>query len=634
MAATVHPLDPLTKQEIEAAVLTLRAAGKVNGNSRFPQISLQEPRKDQVLRFQPGDPVRREAFVVVYERAANRTFEAVVDLTRRAVVSWKEVPGVQPSFMFDDYKLIQEIVRSDPGWQAAIRKRGVTDFDRVQIDPWSAGDYGLPGEKGVRIFRAIAHYKANGVNAYARPIEGVAAYVDLNAKKVMKLVDTGVVPLAKDSAELDPRSIGKLREAPKPLRIEQPRGPSFVVEGNDVRWQNWRFRFGMHPREGLVLYTVGYEDNGKLRSVLYRASLSEMIVPYGDPGAVWFFRNVFDEGEYGLGQMIGSLEPLADAPPNARFFDMVLADDRGAPVETPRAAALYEIDGGVLWKHLDFDSRRNESRRARRLVLFTVATVGNYDYGLSWIFHQDGTLEMDMQLTGIMQPKGVSLKTDPGHDHPELRHAHLVAPYVAAVHHQHFFNFRLDLDVDGPSGNSVAEWNTEALPAGPENPHGGAFVMKETVLRRELEAQRHMNLATGRRWRVFNSSSRNALGQPAGYLLVPGENALPYLQPGSSARKRAGFLNAHLWVTPYEAAEMNAAGFYINQNAGGEGLPHWTRANRSIENRDVVVWYTMGVTHLPRPEEWPVMAVHHAGFKLLPSSFFARNPSLEVPKPE
>ena len=54
----------------------------------------------------------------------------------------------------------------------------------------------------------------------------------------------------------------------------------------------------MHPREGVVLYRVGYEDDGKLRSILYRASLSEMVVPYGDPAPSWFFRGVFDEGEY------------------------------------------------------------------------------------------------------------------------------------------------------------------------------------------------------------------------------------------------------------------------------------------------------------------------------------------------
>ena len=116
-----------------------------------------------------------------------------------------------------------------------------------------------------------------------------------------------------------------------------------------------------------------------------------------------------------------------------------------------------------------------------------------------------------------------------------------------------------------------------------------------------------------------------------GYVLVPGETALPFTGPNSWMRKRAGFLDAHLWVTPFEPAEAYAAGNYPNQRKGDDGLPAWTRANRSLENRDIVFWYTVGTTHIPRPEEWPVMPVHRAGFKLAPSGFFSRNPALGAP---
>ena len=85
-------------------------------------------------------------------------------------------------------------------------------------------------------------------------------------------------------------------------------------------------------------------------------------------------------------------------------------------------------------------------------------------------------------------------------------------------------------------------------------------------------------------------------------------------------------------VTPHAPEEMNAAGFYINQGKGGDGLPKWTSGNRAIENQDVVLWYSMGVTHIPRPEDWPVMPVHKAGFKLIPNGFFTRNPAMDVPK--
>ena len=176
--------------------------------------------------------------------------------------------------------------------------------------------------------------------------------------------------------------------------------------------------------------------------------------------------------------------------------------------------------------------------------------------------------------------------------------------------------------MDGPLPNRVVEMNSVPVPTGATNPYGGAFQMQETELRTESEAQRNLDLATSRKWIVTNPSARNALGHSTGYALLPGENAVPFAQPDSWVRKRAAFLNSHVWVTPYQAGEIYAGGNYPNQSRGGDGLPRWAAANRTIHNQDVVLWYSMGVTHNPRPEDWPVMPVHAAGFQLVPWGFF------------
>jgi primary-amine oxidase len=622
-----YPLDPLTASEITRTVEILRASGKADSTSELANLSLREPPKAQVLAWKPGDPLHREAFAVIYDRAHERTSEAVVDLDAGRVVSFTPKPGVQPPLLPTDYALIEEIVRSDPRWQEAMRKRGITHFDSVQVDPWSAGWFDLPGEKGVRLWRALSYLRGSATNAYARPIEGVVAYVDVHHHRLLKLIDTGVRPIGEPD-DYD-TMVGAPREAPAPLAISQPEGPSFTMLGNEIRWQHWRFRYAVVPREGLVLYTVGYEDHGRVRPVLYRASLSEMVVPYGNPDRTWFFRNAFDEGEYGLCcWLTAPLDPSVDAPANARYLDAVFADVQGKPVTLHRAAALYERDGGTLWKHV---TETPDGRRARELVLAFVTTVGNYEYGFHWIFHQDGVLEQQVELNGILQTEALADSSD-GTGPDGVRHATVVAPHLAAAYHQHFFNFRLDLDVDGQA-NSVAETNVTGVPVGANNPYGGAFATTTTPLRRELDAQRKVNPATARVWTVINPAVKNALGAPVGYMLMPGATGVPYADPSSSVRKRAGFLNANLWVTPYDASEMHAAGDYINQNPGGDGLVRWTRANRAVENRDIVVWYTFGMTHIPRPEEWPVMAMQHVGFQLMPAGFFSRNPALDVPKP-
>jgi len=609
-----HPLAPLAAGEIRAAVRILKASGRVPPGARFSLVALDEPPKELVLR-QVAIP--RRAFAVVYDDAANKTWEALADLEAGRVDLWKEIPRAQPPISAEDSGLADRIVRNDPRWQQSLRARGL-DAASVIVVAWSAGYFALPGSWEGRIVRAIP-YLAEGKNFYAHPVEDLVAHVNLTTGKIIDLLDTSRnVPGPRESGELSLPATGPLRLAPAPLDILQPRGPGFQIEDGEVRWQKWHFRYGLHPREGLVLYTVGYEDGGRVRSILYRASLSEMMVPYGDPGGGWFFRNSFDAGELGLGINAVPLKPGVDCPVNCSVFDAVFAGGNGEPVAIPHAVALYERDGGLAWKHDD------EARRARDLVLSFVATVGNYDYGFDWIFHQDGALEMRVALTGVMAVKAVA---EGAHD----GFSHRVAKNLAAPHHQHFFTFRLDLDVDGAMPNRVVEMNSVAVPPGPRNPYGGAFTMEETPLLTERQAQRNLDLGSSRKWIVINPNVMNALGHPTGYALLPGENALLLAQPDSWVRKRAAFLNSHVWVTPYRSAEIYAGGDYPNQSPGGDGLIKWTAENRPIDNHDVVLWYSLGITHNPRPEDWPVMPVHAAGFKLVPWGFFARNPALDLP---
>jgi primary-amine oxidase len=156
--------------------------------------------------------------------------------------------------------------------------------------------------------------------------------------------------------------------------------------------------------------------------------------------------------------------------------------------------------------------------------------------------------------------------------------------------------------------------------------------MEEKVLPREKDAQRDMSMADARTWRVLNPAQKNGLGMERGYILVPGVNSIPYALEGSLARKRAGFMDHHVWVTRHRPGELYAGGDYPNQSEGGDGLPRYASKNEPIENTDVVLWYTLNVTHVPRPEEWPVMPTTHVGFRLIPAGFFEANPALDVPR--
>jgi primary-amine oxidase len=629
-ASPRDPLDSITGPEISTAVDAVKRDARFVQGSLFAIVALNEPPKSTILSA--GVTTGREAFVVLMDRDHNRTNEIVVDLPRRSIKTWKQVEGVQPSVVIEEYVTVPELVKADVRWQEAMRRRGITNFDNVKIDAWAPGHLGDRAD-GSRIVRAIFFYHETAdSNWYSRPIEGVVALINLTKKTVIDVTDTGVIPVSKDRGSFDQKSVGRLRTAPRPLAIVQPKGASFELQGHDVSWQKWRFHFGLDPREGLVLHRVRYVDGGRERSILYRASLSEMVVPYGDPEPNWSWRSAFDVGEYGIGRLASPIVRGADVPENARLLDFPVATDAGTVQTLRNAVALYERDAGMLWKHYDIDRDYNESRRGRQLVLVFIATVGNYDYALNWIFHQDGTLEFRADLTGIMLTKGVARELPASHDahNSEVHGGHYVAPNLIAPHHQHFFNFRLDLDVDG-SSNSIVESNSRSLEAGDENALGNGFVMETTPLRSEKSAQRLLNMASQRKWKIVNPGVKNAFGEPTGYILAPGESSLPFVQAGAPVRRRAAFLNSHFWATRFREGEMHAAGYYPNQSAGGAGLEAWTAEDEPLDNIDLVVWYTTGVTHIPRPEEWPIMNVHPTGFKLLPVGFFSRNPALDVP---
>jgi primary-amine oxidase len=621
-----HPLDPLAADEVARASSLVRNHDGLGPRIRVISVELAEPRRGALSGPDADRSVDRAAFVVLIDRDARKVYEALVSLTEGRVVSWTHVPGGQPAIVLDEFFECEAAVRADPGWQAALRRRGVTDFSLAMVDSWSAGNFGIEGEKGRRLSRTLTWVRKNPTdNGYARPVANLIAVVDLDEMKVIAIEDHGVVPLPPEDANYSPEVAGN-RPDLRPIEIRQPEGPSFTLEGHELSWQKWRMRLGFTPREGLVLHQVSYRDQGRDRPILHRAAVVDMVVPYGDPRHTYFHRNAFDVGEFGIGTLANSLVNGCDCLGEIRYLDAVVNDSQGRAVTLQNVICIHEEDYGVLWKHFDWRTGYSEVRRARRLVVSFIATVGNYEYGFYWYFYQDGTLQLEVKLTGIVSNGAVM----PGETPPW---GELVAPQVYGPIHQHFFNVRLDMTIDGPL-NQVYEVNTVADPPGPENPHHNAFRAEASLLGSEAVAQRIVDPLRGRFWKIVNPSVRNRLGQPVGYKLVPGENVLPFAGPEAAVTKRATFMTKHLWVTRYDPWERYAAGDYPNQHPGGAGLPAYVEDDAPLDNAELVVWYTFGAHHVVRPEDWPVMPVTYIGFALKPVGFFDRNPALDVPRPD
>ena len=303
-----HPLDPLEPAEVQLAVAAVRKDRQLGDSVRFVTVALNEPSKDVVGHAKPGGPCSREAFLILLDNATRRGYEAVVDLGSGSVRRYDALAdGVQPPIMLDEFGECEEAVKSSPIFREAMKKRGIDDVSLIMVDAWSAGHYGNepPEDKGKRLVRALCWFRSElHDNGYARPIDNVVAVVDLNRKQLVRIEDYGVVPLPTQAGNWTRAYVKARNQDLKPLEVSQANGASFTVDGHEVKWQKWSFRVGFNPREGLVLYTLGYDG----RPVLYRASIAEMIVPYADPKASSYHKNVFDMGEYGVGMLANSLE--------------------------------------------------------------------------------------------------------------------------------------------------------------------------------------------------------------------------------------------------------------------------------------------------------------------------------------
>jgi primary-amine oxidase len=625
--STARALASPCPDEIKASTAVLRREGLLGPDTHVSYFGLAEQDKRELLA---GSVAPRRFRVMLIDMSSGVSRDVVVCPQEERIVSDHEIDVATEGHVpvvVAEFALVEEIVHQDERWLASMRRRGLTDLSQLRVNPLSAG---VPAadETGRRLQRCFTFVQKTPDDlGWAHPVDGVTVIVDVVTREVLDVLDYADLPVPEEDGNFhDPGWVGAPpRAGLKPIEITQPQGPSFTIDEDGVlRWLGWSLQVGFDQREGLVLRNVQIDDAGTPRPVLYRASLAEMMVPYGDPSPQRWFQNFFDCGEYLLGGFANSLELGCDCVGDITYLDAVLADSAGDVRVIPQAICIHEEDTGILWKHTDNWNGSTDSRRNRRLVVSFFVTVGNYDYGFYWYFSLDGSIELEVKATGV-----VFTSAYPG---PGYEFASEIAPGLGAPYHQHLFSARLDMMVDG-TNNAVDEVEAAPVPRGPRNPTGTGFTQTVTRLRTEAGAGRLADNTRNRSWLVTNPSVTNRLGNPVGYMLHPEGRPVLLADEDSDIHRRATYATKHLWVTPYAPDENYPAGDLVNMHNGGAGLPAWTAADRDVDGTDIVLWHTFGLTHFPRTEDWPVMPVDTTGFVLKPYGFFARNPTLDIPAP-
>lgn len=633
-----HPLNSLTADEIQQAVEIVKASPDFKPNTRFTEISLREPNKEEVWDFAlNGTPVKqpRKADVIMLD--GKNIIEGVVSLDDKKIESWTPVKDAHGMVLLDDFATVQNVINGSEEYAQALAKHGITDPKKVITTPLTVGYF--DGKDGLkqdeRLLKVISYLDVGDGNYWAHPIENLVAVVDLEQKKIIKIEDGPVIPVP-----LTPRAYdGRDRHAPtvKPLQIVEPEGKNYTITGDMIHWQNWDFHLRLNTRVGPIISTVTFNDNGKKRKVMYEGSLGGMIVPYGDPDIGWYFKAYLDSGDYGMGTLTSPIERGKDAPGNAVLLNETIADYTGKPTEIPRAVAIFERYAGPEYKHQEM-GQPNVSTERRELVVRWISTVGNYDYIFDWIFHQNGTIGIDAGATGIEAVKGVQAKTmhDPSAK-DDTRYGTLIDHNIVGTTHQHIYNFRLDLDVDGEN-NSLVAMDPEVKPNTAGGPRTSTMQINQYNISNEKDAAQKFDPGTIRL--LSNTNKENRMGNPVSYQIIPYAGGTHPVATGAKFAPdewiyhRLSFMDKQLWVTRYHAGERFPEGKYPNRSTHDTGLGEYTKDNESLDNTDTVVWMTTGTTHVARAEEWPIMPTEWVHTLLKPWNFFDETPSLGAVKKE
>ncbi|XWS13632.1 hypothetical protein CRYUN_Cryun36dG0054200 [Craigia yunnanensis] len=634
-----HPLDSLTPNEfIQVQAIVNQSYPATNHNLTFQYLGLEEPNKQVVISWLDNystTPPPREALLIA--RIDQKTHEIIVDLSRKRIISDQIYDGYgYPLLTFEEQNAADNLPFKYAPFLSSISKRGLK-IEEVVCGSFTIGWYGEKKKNG-RIVKVMCYYLDGTVNLYMRPIEAITVIVDLEEMKIIHFQDRFMIPVPKaagtDYRESEQRA--PFEPQLKGIAVVQPDGPSFTIDGNRVRWANWDFHLSFDARAGPIISLASIYDTEKqkFRRVMYRGFVSELFVPYMDLTEEWYYRIFFDAGEYGYGLCGVPLEPLRDCPANAVFMGAFVAGQDGMPIEMHNVFCIFERNAGdVMWRHTETmipEVLVTEVRPEVSLVVRMISTVGNYDYINDWEFKQIGSIKVTVGLSGLLEVRG-SKYTHKDQIHEEV-YGTLLAENTLGTHHDHFVTYYLDLDVDGESNSFVKSKLQTTRVTDQSSPRKSYWKVVSETAKTESDAKIKLGLESADLL-VVNPNKKTKMGNLVGYRLIPGSVIGPLLTDDDYPQIRGAFTNYNVWVTPYNKSEKWAGGLYTDQSRGDDTLATWSSRNRRIENKDIVLWYTLGFHHVPYQEDFPLMPTLSSGFELRPANFFEYNPVLKVKVP-
>ncbi|XP_035828122.1 putative amine oxidase [copper-containing] [Aplysia californica] len=408
---------------------------------------------------------------------------------------------------------------------------------------------------------------------------------------------------------------------------------------HEVKYLDWTFSFRMSPFSGPLVYDVRFRGE----RIAYEIGLSEVAVFYSGFAPFMQTQDLADSGAL-LGTHAKTLVADVDCPASATFVNQVLWTPQtfvnqhsAEPAVYARTFCVFEFPNGYpLRRHSAYGLHQGAFYGGMQDIVLTLRsalTIGNYDYLVDFVFHQNGVIDGRFMSTGYIQSSMYS--------HNE-RYGFQISKGVLGNLHQHLAHFKVDLDVGGTDNRyhtldiRPQEINMTLVSCSfsrkfPDRKYHQSH-FEPHLLRDEQEALYQFNFDTPRYHVISNEAKKTDTGLARGYRLTL-NGMSKFLQSRDQQNEPlASWARHQLAVTRHKDSELTSSSNYamFDQLEPTVRFTDFYKDKENIVDQDLVLWLTLGMHHIPHTEDLPVTTTTGTvlSFSLLPYNFFPECPSM------
>ncbi|KAF2146772.1 uncharacterized protein K452DRAFT_323862 [Aplosporella prunicola CBS 121167] len=401
-----------------------------------------------------------------------------------------------------------------------------------------------------------------------------------------------------------------------------PGGSRYAVDKEQkyVKWMDFEFYIAFTRDTGMRIYDIKYKGE----RIIYELGLEEALAHYAGNDPIQSGTSYLDSF-YGFGPFSFELVAGYDCPSYATYLDSSFYTVETTHIHI-NSICMFEQDAGYPIQRHSTSTYVSVTKN----IFFTIrniSTVGNYDYMFSYSFYMDGSIHVEVRASGYIQSAYWAHNGDYGYQ---------IHDALSGSMHDHVLNYKVDFDVLGTANTMTT---TTMVPVSESYPWSKGKARNTMKLQRnQIKTEDESKLLWGdngaTQFTVVNLDKPNAFGEHKGFRVLPSRGTAHLtVKDSSNLANAANWATHDLFVTRRKDTEPRAAHPYNSQDVNNPVVDfNEFFDGESLVQEDIVVWFNLGMHHIPHTGDLPntVFTTAHSGLQIMPLNYLSGDPSRET----